>query len=102
MGIERTILAMTHARADTKHRQVTDLDVVDLGFCGPRIESFQLARQVLCGDASRLCLDYFSKHLSSVLRRTELSRGPESWPQKPQIIRKENHHLALFEDSMTP
>ena len=27
---------------------------------------------MLCGDASRLCLDHFAKHLSSVLGRTEL------------------------------
>ena len=56
------------------------------------------ARQVLCGDASRLILDHFSKHLSSVLGRTELChevRNPG--PPKPQIIRNKNHHLALFD-----
>ena len=40
----------------------------------------------------------FSKHLSTVLGWTELChevRNPG--PQKPQIIRNENHHLALFE-----
>ena len=78
-----------------KHRQVTDLDVTDLGFSGP---GFRSARQVLCGDASRLFLGHFSKHLSSVSGRTELChevRNPG--PQRPQIIRNENHHLALFE-----
>ena len=82
---------------NTKHRQVTDLDVTDLGFRGP---GFRSARQVLCGDASRLFLRHFSKHLSSVSGRTELChevRNPG--PQKPQIIRNENHHLALFENS---
>ena len=79
----------------SKHRQVTDLDVTDLGFSGP---GFRSARQGLCGDASRLSLYHFSKHLSSVLGRTELChevRNPG--PQKPQIIRNENHHLALFD-----
>ena len=49
-------------------------------------------------DASRLFLDHFSKHLSSVLGRTELChevRNPR--PQKPQIICNENHHLALLD-----
>ena len=53
---------------------------------------------MLCGDASRLFLDHFSKHLSSVLGWTELChevRNPG--PQKPQIIRNENHHLALLD-----
>ena len=65
------------------------------GFRGP---GFRSARQVLCGDASRPFLDHFYKHLSSVLGRTELChevRNPG--PQKPQIIRNENHHLALLE-----
>ena len=51
-------------------------------------------RQGLCGDASRLSLDHFSKYLSSVLGRTEICnevRNPG--PQKPQIICNENHHL---------
>ena len=64
-------------------------------FSGPR---FRSARHVLCGDASRLFLDHFSEHLSSVLERTELCR--EVWslgPQTPPIIRNENHHLALFD-----
>ena len=39
------------------------------GFRGP---GFRSGRQVLCGDASRLFLDPFPKHLSSVLGRTEL------------------------------
>ena len=47
-----------------KHRQVTDLDVTVWGFRGP---GFRSALQVLCGDASRLSLDHFSKHVSSVL-----------------------------------
>ena len=67
------------------------------GFRGP---GFRSARQVLCGDASRLFLYHFSKHLSSVSGRTELChevRNPG--PQKPQIIRNENHHLALPEKS---
>ena len=67
------------------------------GFRGP---GFRSARQVLCGDASRLFLDHFPKHLSSVLGRTELChevRNPA--PQKPQIISNENHHLALFDPS---
>ena len=76
-----------------KHRQVTDLDVTD--FWGP---GFRSAQRVLCGDASRLFLDHFSKHLSSVLGWTELCR--EVWnpgPQKAQIICNENHYLALLE-----
>ena len=42
----------------------------------------------------------FLKHLSSVSEQTELChevRNPG--PPKPQIIRNENHHLALFETS---
>ena len=53
---------------------------------------------MLCRDASRLFLYHPSKHLSSVLGRTELChevRNPG--PQKTQIIRNENHHLALSE-----
>ena len=60
--------------------------------------SAPLAQALLCGDASRLFLDHFSKHLSSVLGRAELChevRNPG--PQKPQIIRNENHHLALLD-----
>ena len=65
------------------------------GFRGP---GFRSARQVLCGDASRLFLGHLSKHLRSVSGRTEVChevRNPG--PQKPQIIRNENHHLALFD-----
>ena len=65
------------------------------GFRGP---GFRSARQALCGDASRLFLDHFSKHPSSVLGWTELCH--EVWrpgSQNPQIIRNENHHLALFD-----
>ena len=59
---------------------------------------FRSARQVLCGDASRLFPDRFSKHLSSVLGRTELCREVRNpGPQRPQIIRNENHHLALLD-----
>ena len=55
---------------------------------------FRSARQVLCGHASCLFLDHLSKHLSSILGRTELDRswGPESrapkTPSHPQ--RKKN------------
>ena len=65
------------------------------GFRGP---GFRSVRQLFCGDATRLFLDHFSKHLSTVLGWTELShevRNPA--PQKPQIIRNESHHLALLE-----
>ena len=65
------------------------------GFPGP---GFLSARQVLCGDASRLCLDHFSKRLSCVLGRTDLCH--KVWnprPQKPQIIRNENHPWPLFD-----
>ena len=68
----------------------------DLGFRGP---GFRSARHVHCGDASRLFLDRFSKHLSSVLGQTELCH--EVWNpglQRPQIIRNENHHLALLDN----
>ena len=45
--------------------------------------------------------DQFQKHLRSVLGWTELChevRNPG--PQKPQIIRNEKHHLALFEQCL--
>ena len=74
------------------------LRIWTLGLGGFRGPGFRSARQVLCGDASRLFLKHFPKHLSSVLGRTELShevRDPR--PQKHQIIRNEDHHLALFE-----
>ena len=62
-----------------------DLDVTDLWFWGP---GFRSARQALCGDASGLFLDHLSKHLSSVLERTELCHEVRnSGPQKPQIQR---------------
>ena len=79
----------------SKHRQVTDLDVTDLGFSGPRIPFCTTG--ALWGRVTPF-FDHFAKQLSSVLRRTELChevRNP--WPQKPQIIRNENHHLALLE-----
>ena len=51
------------------------------GFRGPGSRS---ARQVLCGDAPRLCLDHFAGHLSSVLGRTELChKVRDPGPQKP-------------------
>ena len=67
------------------------------GFRGP---GFRSARQVLCGDTSRLFIYDFAKHLGSVLGQTELChevRNPG--PQKPQIIRNENHHVALPDKS---
>ena len=69
------------------------------GFRGP---GFRSARHVFCGDASRLFLAHFPKHLNSVLGRTELChevRNPR--PPKPQIIRKEDHRLALLEAGIT-
>ena len=68
------------------------------GFRGP---GFRSARHVFCKDASRLFLAHFPKHLNSVLGRTELCH--EVWnprPQKPQIIRNENHHLALLDSGL--
>ena len=68
------------------------------GFSGPRIPFHATGA---LGDASRLFLDHFCKHLPSVLGRTELChevRIPR--PQKPQIIRNENHYLALLESSL--
>ena len=62
-----------------KHRQVTDLNVTDLGFSGPRIPF--CATGALWGRVTPFS-DHFSKPLSSVLGRTvadrALSRGPES------------------------
>ena len=81
-------------RTPTNSGTATDLDVTDLGFRGP---GFRSPRQVLCGDASRLSFDHFSKHLSSVLGRTELChevRNPGA--PKPQIINNQNNHLAVF------
>ena len=60
------------------------------GFRGP---GFRSARQVLWGDASRLFLDHFPKHRSSVLGWTELCH---------EIISNENHHLALFDMCPSP
>ena len=56
------------------------------GFRGP---GFRSARHVLCGDASRLFLDNFPKHLSTVLGWTELCHevrnpGPQKTPNHPQ------------------
>ena len=65
------------------------------GFFGPRI-AFP-ATGALRGRATPFFY-HFSVHLSSVLGRTELCH--EVWtpgPPKPQIIRNENHHLALLE-----
>ena len=53
-----------------KHRQVTDLDVTDLGFSGPRIPF--CATGALWGRVTSRLLDQWSKHLSSILGRTEL------------------------------
>ena len=87
-----------HPLANVNHQSSTArLRIWTLRIWGFRGPGFRSARQVLCGDASHLCLDHFSKHPSSVLGRTELChkvRNPG--PQKPQIIRNENHHLALF------
>ena len=66
------------------------LRIWTLRIWGFRTPGFHSARQVLCEDASRLFLDHFPKHLSSVLGRTELChevRNPG--PQKPQVIRNE-------------
>ena len=74
-----------------------DLNVTDLVFSGT---GFRSARQVPCGDASRLLLDRFSKCLSStrVLGRTELCHWVwNARPQQHQVIRNDNHHLALFD-----
>ena len=71
--------------ASFKHRQVTDLDVTDLGFSGPRI--LFCTTGFLYGEASRLLLDHVSKHLSIVLGRTELChevRNPASPNKKSQ------------------
>ena len=65
-----------------KDRQVTDLDVTDWRWLGPRIPF--CATGVLWGRVRPL-LDDFSKHLSSVLGRTELChevRNPG--PPKPK------------------
>ena len=64
-----------------KHRQVFRIWTLRIwSFRGP---GFRSVRQVFCGEASRLLLDHFSKHLSSVLGRTELFRNV-------------HHHLSLF------
>ena len=84
----------------SKHRQVTDLNVTDLGFLGPRIPF--CATGALWGRVTPF-FDHFPKHLSIVLGRTELChevRNPA--PQKPQIIRNENHHLALLDSYLHP
>ena len=64
------------------------------GFRGP---GFRSVRQVFCGDASRLFLEHFSKHLRSVLGRTELCHGVRNpRPQNPKSSTTHNNHLALF------
>ena len=78
----------------SRQRKVMDLDVTDLGVSGPMIPF--CATDALRGRVTPV-FNHFSKHLSSVLGRTELChevRNPG--PQKPQIIRNENHHSALF------
>ena len=66
------------------------------GFRGP---GFRSARQVLCGDASRLFLDHFSKHLSSVLGRTELChevRNPGPQNPKSSTIKTTTWHCLVL------
>ena len=74
--IRRTLDRLQNVSSTTKLRTWT---LRIWGFRGP---GFRSARQMLCGDASRLFLDRFSKHLSSVLGWTALSRGPESQARK--------------------
>ena len=75
------------------------LRIWTLRFWGFRGPGFRSARHVFCGDASRLFLAHFPKHLNSVLGRTELCHEVRHrGPQKPQIIRNANHHLALLEE----
>ena len=67
------------------------------GFRGP---GFHSARQVFCGDASRLFLDHFSKQLSSVLGQTELCHevqnpGPQN-PKSSTIKTTTLHYSAVF------
>ena len=84
------LLQRNRVRIWFKHRQVTDLDVADLGFSGPRIPFGPTG-------ALRISLDHFSKHLSSVLGRTALCHKVRTpGPQKPQIIRNEKHHLVAI------
>ena len=86
-------------RAHLKMSSTAKLWIWTLRIWGLRGPGFRSARQVLCRDASRLFLDHFSKHLSSVLGRTELCHEVQNpGPQKPQITCNENHHLALLEN----
>ena len=80
-----------------KHRQVTDLDVTDLGFAGPGL---RLRGRGSVGTRHGLFSQSFpSKYLSSMLGRTELCQEVRNpGPQKPQIIHNEQHHLAFFCD----
>ena len=72
-----------------KDRQVTDLDVTDLVFFGPRIPF--CAPGALRGSVTPFSRSLV-KHLSSVLGQTELCHEVQNpGPQKPQIIRKESH-----------
>ena len=70
------------------------------GFQGP---GFHSARQVFCGDASRLFLDHFSKHLSSVLGRTELChevRNPGPQNPKSSTIKTTTWHCSEVTEGM--
>ena len=82
-------------RHQSAYSSTAKLRIWMLGIWGFRGTGFHSAREVLCAAASRLFLDHFCKHLSSLLGRSELChevRNPG--PQKPQIIRNENHHLS--------
>ena len=56
------------------------------GFRGP---AFRSARQVLCGDASRLLRNHFSKHVKQFRADRALSRGQESRaPKHPNHLQR--------------
>ena len=68
------------------------------GFWGP---GFRSARQVLCGDASRLSLDHFCKHLSSVLGgQSSVTRcgfpGPKNPKAKKWKILENSPQKSIF------
>ena len=66
---------------------------------------FRSARQVFCGDASRLFLDHFSKHLSSVLERTELChevRNPGPQNPKSSTIKTTTWHCLEVSGQVRP
>ena len=65
---------------------------------GCRVPGFRSARQVLCGDTSRLFLNHFTKHLSSVFGADRtLSQGPESRVPKTPNHPQRKPPLALFD-----